>query len=168
VYVTAAEFVCCWAACYLPPLPYIESVATTAGAINSIASPLLLIYIYMLPFMPWHQCHRPRASQRRTQKHQQEYHTCLYALRMPQAFCINIAIALDTSACLSFHKSQDTNLATFFLSQDKFRHCCNFGLTSMQCQACSFPAGLLVVGSSKGRRPRHCSSLPVMHTYNAC
>jgi hypothetical protein len=25
-----------------------------------------------------------------------------------------------------FHKSQETNLATFFLSQDKFRHCCNF------------------------------------------
>jgi hypothetical protein len=34
---------------------------------------------------------------------------CLYALRMPQAFCKNIAIALDTSACLSFHKSQETN-----------------------------------------------------------
>jgi hypothetical protein len=32
---------------------------------------------------------------------------------------------LDTSACLSFHKSQETNLATFFLSQDNFSDTAN-------------------------------------------
>jgi hypothetical protein len=60
---------------------------------------------------------------------------------MPQAFCKNIAIALDTSACLSFHKLQETNLATFFLSQDKFRHCCNFDSEACKIvDACMVPS----------------------------
>jgi hypothetical protein len=69
-----------------------------------------------------HQCHRPCASQRRTRKHQLTTEvSCLLVCiaNAPSGLLQKHAIALDTSACLSFHKSQETNLITFFLSQDK-------------------------------------------------